>query len=239
MAMPSFDKYSLHARLFPALIVLLPVGFTIACFFPDKFIGWDFLVGLATAGGISIFLEQLARDQGKVKEPILYKMWGGEPTTNLLRHEDSTLDPVTLNRYHQKLNSIVQDVSIPSIEEEQNDSEKADQIYKSCVVYLKENTRDKENFPLIFAENVNYGFRRNLWGMKGTGITVVIISTLIILVYSWVTFSKIETLKPVVLFTLLMDIGLLVIWTMRVTPDWIRTVAYEYAERLLAACDSL
>ena len=46
---------------------------------------------------------------------------------------------------------------------------------------LREATRDTSRFPLVFAENANYGFRRNLWGLRpiGTGVAVVL------LLFSW------------------------------------------------------
>lgn len=34
----------------------------------------------------------------------------------------------------------------------------------------------RQGFDLIFKENVNYGFRRNLWGMKPVEIVVAIVS---------------------------------------------------------------
>ncbi len=40
--------------------------------------------------------------------------------------------------------------------------------------YLRENTRDKEKFGLVYAELIGYGFRRNLWGMKKLGVTLSI-----------------------------------------------------------------
>ena len=75
--LPSFDKYSVHARLVPAFLVLLPLGLSIVSLFPDKFVGWDFIVWLGTSSGLAVLLEQLSRDQGKAKEshPLLTLGW--------------------------------------------------------------------------------------------------------------------------------------------------------------------
>ena len=67
------DKYAFNARIVPALIVLLPMGLSLATLFPSGFAGWDVLVWLGTSAGLAIFLEQLARDSGRRKEPQLYK----------------------------------------------------------------------------------------------------------------------------------------------------------------------
>ena len=95
MAFPTFDKYTVNARLIPALIVLLPIGLSLASLFPKKFLGWDLIVWLGTSSGMAIFLEQLARDKGKSKQSDLFTLWGGEPTTLMLSHRSSKLNPVT------------------------------------------------------------------------------------------------------------------------------------------------
>jgi len=53
---------------------------------------------------------------------------------------------------------------MPMIDDERSEPESADHVYDSSTAFLLEKTRDKKAFPLIFEENCNYGFRRNLWG---------------------------------------------------------------------------
>src|SRR5947208_9959356 len=73
---------------------------------------------------------------------------------------------------------LVRDVKLPTSEEEAADPEGADQRYEACVRFLRNATRDRSTFPLVFAENVNYGFRRNLWGMRSAGIACSAVSAL-------------------------------------------------------------
>ena len=42
---------------------------------------------------------------------------------------------------------------------------------------MRQNTRDIKRFPLLFVENVTYGFRRNLFGLKriGLGINAIVV----------------------------------------------------------------
>jgi len=51
------DKYAFNARIVPALIVLLPIGLSLATLFPNKFAGWDIIVWLGTSAGLAVFLE--------------------------------------------------------------------------------------------------------------------------------------------------------------------------------------
>jgi len=235
MAFTSFDKYSLNARLYPALILFLPIGLSVASFFPEKFTGCDLLVATITTCGLSFFLENLARDQGKKKESELFELWGGKPTTLMLRYKDTALEPVTLERYHKKLESLLS-IKLPSPQEELEVLSKADELYESCVKYLRENTRDWKEYRLIFAENVNYGFRRNLWGIKPAAIVIILLSLLVVCISLYLDLIG---LKMVVIATVLLNIGLLVLWTIRINPEWVKVPAFDYARHLLSACDRI
>lgn len=239
MAILSFDKYIFYARLVPGLIVIFPIGLAIISLFPEKFLGWDILVAIGTSFGMSIYLAELARDKGREKQDKLYSMWGGKPTTVMLRHRDSPFDSITLARYHKKLGELIPEVQLPTYDDENKNTSSADEVYESCVAYLQEHTRDKKQFPLIFAELVSYGLRRNLWGMKSIGIILTLISMAIILWQIYPNFRHFEDVRPVVPIAMILDAILLALWILRVTPKWIKTTADAYALRLLSACDRL
>ena len=158
---PSFDRYTIEARLLPVLVVFLPIGAVVFGLFPVDKLERGVISGLLTSFGFTALLSQLGRHQGKKKEPLLYKIWGGAPTTLMLRYNGSEFNELTLERYHKKLGTMLNS-TIPSPELERVDPIQPDNIYQSFVDFLKEKTRDKKSFPLVFAENINYGFRRNL-----------------------------------------------------------------------------
>lgn len=156
----------------------------------------------------------------------------------MLSHHGSDLDPVTLKRYHRILSGLI-GIDIPSAEDEQSDPERSDNIYRSCISFLKSRTRDKEGFGLIFAENVNYGFRRNLWGMKPYALTFTVLSVCMVLtqvIPYWEDFSGI---KPVAWVALVLDISFLSVWIFHIKPEWIRVTSEAYALQLISACDQL
>lgn len=238
MAFTGFDKYSVNARLIPALIVLLPIGLSLASLFPQKFHGWDVIVWLGTSSGMAIFLEHLARDKGRAKQPYLFSMWGGNPAALELSHRKSKIDPFTLKRYHQRLSGLI-GIEMPSAEDEQSDPGKADNIFESCILFLKSKTRDKEKFGLIFAENVNYGFRRNLWGMKPYALSFSILSTCLVLTQILPNWENLSDVKPVAWIALSADISFLLIWIFHIKPEWILVASEAYSMQLLSACDQL
>ncbi|NQU25654.1 MAG: hypothetical protein HQ567_30575 [Candidatus Nealsonbacteria bacterium] len=231
------DEYEHRARLWPALLVSLPLTLAVISWFPDLS-GMQIVAGFLVYCGFTGLLAQLGRDQGKKKEPWLFQQWGGKPTTQLLRHCSDHLDATTKERYRAVLSAIVPDMSLPTPAEEAADPVKADAKYDSCALFLREKTRDKKAFPLVFAENVNFGFRRNLWGMKPAGIGL---SALAVVVAIIAAIINSENGRPPALATVATVVNglMLVWWVLRINVDWIRIPAFAYAERLLSACDVL
>jgi hypothetical protein len=230
------DRYTLQARLFPALLVILPISLAIAAWFPSKFPGYGFLVGLLSAFGLTVLLAQLGRDLGKKKEPRLYERWGGKPTTQLLRHRNAILDSHTKSRYHQRLSTLVP-IAMPSAADEEKNPAACDEIYNSCTKYLLEKTRDKVKFNLLFSENINYGFRRNLWGMKPAGIMFALLGLLASIVPVIINWN--QNPPPVAMAATVISALMLTWWLIRINKNWVKTAAFAYGERLLACCDVL
>jgi hypothetical protein len=232
------DSYSRRARLEPALIVALPAGLATLAWFPSGLLGWGLMWSLIVYCGGAALLSQVARDRGKNKEDLLYDSWGGKPTTRFLRHRDSA-NKVLLEQRHKRLQEMLPAVKIPTQKDEKSDPTNADQVYETCTVFLIERTRNRERFPLIFEENCNYGFRRNLWGMKPLGIAISAAGTCAVVALLILDWTKGIIPNPIVIMSGLIEIVLLLGWLFWFTPEWVRIAAKAYAERLLAACDTL
>lgn len=229
------DTYTRRARIYPLLIVALPVGVTTLAFFPEGFPSWKALWSLVTwCGGVSL-LAQLGRDRGKQKEGRLFREMGGAPTTRLLRYRDAS-NPVILSHRHRLLSVLFPDLSLPDKNEETADPAAADRVYEACIQLIRGVTRDSKRFPLIFEENCNYGFRRNLWGMKPIGATVAIIGVIVTFVVGYLNG---KVIAPSVITSATINTLLVVIWLFCISPQWVRVPAETYAERLLESIDHL
>jgi len=233
------DEYTRNARVKPAFLVALPMALAVAVLGFKQSATEGTMFGLASSLGFTFLLAQLVRDVGKSKETVLFKKWGGKPTTVMLRHRDTRLNTHTLARYHSRLCSMLPDIKLPSVLHEKEHPTESDEKYASCVDYLLSKTRDKERFQLLFQENINYGFRRNLWALKPIGIVIGLISLAILAVLTRIQARTGTTLwfgniTAVVIVSLL-----LVWWFIRITPNWVRFAADGYAERLLASIDEL
>ncbi|OAF19196.1 hypothetical protein [Bradyrhizobium neotropicale] len=242
-----FDSYARQARLFPGLLMVFPPLMTALAWFPQLVLSnvGTTLLTIAVSCGLLYALGSWARTRGKNIEDALLAQWGGWPTTLKLRHAGS-LDPSTLARYHDFLKNNVPHWQVPTPAEQESDVAKADGVYGSAVKWLKEKTR--KGFPLVEKENAQYGFRRNLLGIRPIGIAVcgfaAIASIAAILAQTtglndtalWAVFSN---QRSEVWAAIAIDLLALIAWFAVVNIEWVRQAADQYADALLAACDQL
>lgn len=234
------DAYNLRARLFPAFLVLAPVGLGVAAWFPLDYQLLGTLGSLGATLGVATLLQQLARDAGKRQGGDLFDQWGGPPSVQLLSYAASGLNRQTLARYHTKLGLLCPELKLPATpEEELARSADARIVYGSANDYLLNNTRDKEKFSLLFEENMNYGFRRNLLGLKSHGVVCVLAGAAACaarLAWDWRTGAAVSEGAA---GYAAVCVVLLVVWLRVINDRWVRRAADAYARRLVACCDQL
>lgn len=247
-ALKLLDPYNRQARLFPALLTLLPPVATALAWMPDlakPSVGGAALTLVATCGGLYL-LSDLARSRGKRLEPQLLTAWGGWPSTRLLRHCDPELSEVAKDRYRGALTAKI-GLSWPTAADELADPGRADETYRSATDWLREQTRGSEHGRLL-AENTRYGFRRNLMGLRSWGIVLCLLalvgSTLGLGVVSdWSATNFIRQIANGDELGKLAAAGLAICalsaWLFGVNEAWVKKAANEYARTLLASCDTL
>jgi hypothetical protein len=234
------DPYVRQARLFPALLVILPIVLLLLVWFPSLWSLWGMLLSAATSCGAILLLSQIGRDRGKQREPELYAAWDGKPSVSLLRHRDTRIAEHTKARYRQFLAHELHDLHLPTLEEERADPHNADGAYESVTAWLLTRTRDIDKFGLLFRENINYGFRRNLWGLKPLGLILSIcaaVANTAVISYQFQTTHEVPTASTIIITAVAWLFPLF--WASVVTPSWVRLPADAYAAQLLAACDTL
>jgi hypothetical protein len=187
-----------------------------------------------------LLLAQLGRDRGKRCEGEFYKSWGGKPSVALLRHGDSRIDDYSKARYRDFIRRRLPALTLPSEADEKSDPAAADKVYESVTAWLLTQTRDTKRFSILFKENIGFGFRRNLWGLKPFGLAISILGASVstaAIVYEAIASGI--TPEPEILIVTGVVWVLTVIWTFAVTPSWVRVPADAYGMQLLAACDTL
>jgi hypothetical protein len=250
-----FDSYSRQARLFPGLLTLFPIILTAIALFPRPVTSsWGAtLVTLGTSCGLLYGLSVLSRSRGKMVETRLLAEWGGWPTTIWLRHRDDNLPSPVRARYHAFFARNVPLFVAPTEQQEAADPKAADAMYASAVKWLQERCRGNA-FLLVEKENAEYGFRRNLRGLKPIGLTACIVALLVSgLAILWrnetllpafesmsakPVLAALSAVKPAALGAICVDIAAIVGWIALVRDGWVRGAGNQYARALLARCDT-
>lgn len=233
------DMYTMRARWTPAVLAGAPAfAFVFALIAGGNFSAVKLI---ASAGLLVLFiaLSDFARRRGKAVEPAVMAATGGNPTTTMLRHGSGVLDAGSLARMHKVLSEAMESPS-PTVEEEQRDPASADAYYARAATWLRENTRDKAKFVLIIEENMTYGFRRNLYGLKriaiGVNIVVLIASAMIIAMTPPLDLDK--NLHQGLLVVMLISIIHGIYFWRGVTLQSVCEASRLYARQLLLATES-
>lgn len=238
------DPYSRKARFQPVVLSLLPIVVAFMLLAPEYQMVWTDVGWLLVGCGGLTFLTQLGRGRGKALEPMLYRAWGGRPSVAMLRHRDTRLSASTKVRYRDFLERTVPGLRLASVDDEKRCPEQADDGYEGATSWLLSQTRDRDKFALLFGENINYGFRRNTWGLKPCALVSGPLSTAMVLVFksdAWngevaAVLSTIDISGCVSIATAITH---MVLFAFLVRRDWVRVAADAYAQQLLASCDTL
>lgn len=181
--MLGLDIYTIKARLFPAILAIAPVIALAFVMIAASWQGFGFPQALLTGSLAALFygFADLARRRGRVAERRLFLSSGGRPFPTVLRHSDPVLDDRSKAYYHAYLGVQIGDEA-PSRLFEQENPALADEYYIRAGRWLLGQTRDQLTFKVLFAENIAYGFRRNLYGLKWPGM---FLNLTVIIVCSW------------------------------------------------------
>jgi hypothetical protein len=243
------DPYDRQARLYPALLCLLPLLALIALLYAPNVSALTGVVTLAVSCGGLFLMTNICREMGKRLEEKLFREWGGKPTTQLLRHRDNLIDSVTKRRYHAFLSTKI-NAAFPDADREKADPANADETYQSGASWLLDHTRPEagKQFGLLFHDNITYGFRRNALGIKPLAIVVAIGCVFWTLakehvlvgaggrVFDW---SALAQLSTAAIASLAVSGVMLLVWAFFFTKTSLRTSALSFAHTLLRTCDTL
>jgi len=226
-----FDSYARRARLAPAALASLPALFLLGggLTSPDQL---ESIVAIGF-GGIGLIICGIVRDRGRAIQDDLWRDQGGFPTLRRLQWARST-DASATGRLHERMGDAV-GMSLPTREEEGANPAAATQRYNEAVAALRELTRAREQFPLVFEENTEYGFRRNSLGIRpyalGVAAVILAVSGVLALVHDgnqaryWLS-SGVSTLA-------------ILWWGLAVGETWARRAGDLYAERLFESLAKL
>jgi hypothetical protein len=233
-----FDAYSIRARLFPAIIAAAPALAALTLLISWETFG---LSNLIASLGLLVMLFAIAdfsRARGRKIESKIYEEQGGIPSITMFRRNDQSIDGSSKERYREFLAGKLK-VAVPSSEEERENQDAADVFYGQCGVWLRQNTRNTNAFPILFGENVTYGFRRNLLGVKNFALLlnalVVAICTLILWRMSWEMSAPLGSKTTVVLIVAAAHAAYMIL---AVNRNAVCDASRAYGRELILSCES-
>jgi hypothetical protein len=234
-----FDAYALRARIFPAIIASAPALAALGLLISWKSFGLSNVVSTIAMVVLLFAIADFARARGRAVEQKLYAEMGGPPSITMFRRSDSTISEDAKERYRSFLAGKLQ-VAAPTGASEQADPASADSFYDQCGIWLRQQTRDTKRFPLVFAENVTYGFRRNLLGVRGIALAlnlaVVAVCLFLLWRQNWAWEGATSARIIVVLLVAALHFAYIVFAVRRAA---VCDAARAYARELILSCEAL
>lgn len=226
------DDYERAARLLPGLLAVAPVAVAIAA------IGlpvapWTAGIGSLVALVAPAVLTKYVRNRGAALEDRLFDSWGAPPTTRLLQPSSGGWDAI---RDARRANvEAATGLRLP-----RSDHPRDRQSYHAAVLALRAKTEDSTRFRRLHAENKNYGFERNLLGIRTEGLALSAVGLLGVFAAGiaavlWNTPWETVTLSV----GFMLDALMLAFWVWWPTEHRVLLAAERYAARLVDAAAEL
>lgn len=237
------DSYEVKARLFPGLLVLLPAILFLALLYGTKSPVVMGLSAVLAACGGPYLLSSFVRTWGLRAQDRLFREWGGQPSTIILRHGDPTLPQQTKLRYHE-LAAKRLGLTMPSDADEERDAAHADQAYAAAADALRPLTNDRRAFPFVFKELVAYGFNRNAHGSRWVGFSVAAITAVATLLHAHALrlqqpYWELSGLDNAHIVVLIAALGFAGLWCAHFTAETVKLAGFSYAKRLWEALEKM
>jgi hypothetical protein len=231
------DLYTWRARIAPAVLASLPLlslGVLVLPLLKDG----DKLWSLASVA-VTTFAALAARRAGNRIQPSLIEAWSGWPTTVRLQYRSAT-SPQEIARRHGHMHRILgADLDLPDADHERADLAGADRIYADAMKRIVPLVRGNPEFRLLNVENRNFGYARNLLGLRPFGLGCAALSLVISAAVAGVlVFTHSAVYATGLLLPALVSLVALALWT-QVDADYVRPSAEAYADRVVEALEGL
>lgn len=235
--MVGLGEYDRKARIYPGLLAIPPISVLVVTLGLKKYPAFA-VAGGVVAGAIGVYVLALVVGYfGKKPEPDLWKSWGGRDTTRLLRLREPSSNPVEQGHWRSALQAVTQ-IELLDADSEAENPTLADQTIEAAVNRILPLGRGDKRYPLAFAENIGYGFERNLWGIRWIGrliATLSLITLAALFVFGPVRVGGTNVSAGALIAGLVVDAFFLLGWITGPSLRRVRFRSDRYARRLFEA----
>lgn len=223
------DRYERKARLLPGLMLAAVPALT-AWAVLQEFTAW--YTAASSAVGVEFLaatlLGHLARARGRGAEDILWKSWGGPPTTRWLRPWDQTCSDQQKVKWRGAIKRMT-GLSLPSSVPQGGSRDDMDRQIGDATRQLRYALRGRPEASILATHNEEYGFARNLYGVRWFWVVLSLAS----LASCGVALAL--GLRPYLGIAVAVAFTIVSILIARELPDYVRRCADRYAESLFAS----
>jgi hypothetical protein len=235
------NAYERRARLVPGVLAVLPFIVLFAVLGLRQIPAVSYAFGLLAVAGVGpVLIVGAVRNFGKAVEQWLWESWGGPPTTAWLRLNAPTKSAAQRESWRKAVET-VSGISLLSLEAERQDAVGADDAIERATERVRKKTRNNEKFELLFFENRNYGYERNIYGIRWAARGISLLSALVLAGYMVWIAPLVD--RPQVSAANVAGLGLciicLFIWFLLPSKKRVKDAADRYANELLHAAVTL
>ena len=195
------DKYIRVARVYPAVLGMLPPCILLAMCMGEWFPQYQTLIGnikwmLCLIGGTALvcmavgyFVRELFKETSKwlFQYPVFKRDETEMPTTKMLLWKNAEISPA----YHKQIAAKIEamfGIKLPSSEEEQADLGMAKKTIAEAVQQIRQNCRGDE---ILRQYNIEFGFCRNYLGAAVWSIILITSIGVVNIFYGWLPWWSI------------------------------------------------
>ena len=232
------DAYDLQARHAPVVFAALPIIVVALALIPSlgdaKFSAGS--IGLLLFVTLPLVAARIARAAERARQDQLFALWGGMPTTAMLRFSDNRLNPQTKKVYRERLARLGRSFPIPDEDEERRDPAGADIKIGAAMDEVRRRAKEKGN-KTVHRENINFGAARNAFGLKPFGLGACVIAAIGLV--AAILLRKPPAATPLDIVVAMAIVTIAATWMFACTADRVRHHAEASALALFEAIEVL
>lgn len=224
------DEYERRARFLPAVLSLLPLTPLVMSVGLDAFglIG-ALLAGTGIAAVLSVGLSHMASACGNRLQRSIWPRWPHDSPTNLwLRPSNTHLSQQQKKLLYDSIKRLTA-LDIEAVREGK-DNQQIELVINDAVARLRNRLWGTKEASRLRIHNIDYGFTRNLTGLRPVWITLAALS----FVVCWVAYFKSVGSLGLAVFSLAAGIIALIL-AYPILPKYTQETANRYAESFLSA----
>ena len=230
MNLSLFDAYNLRARTSVVLFYALPFIFDVIVFCGNGITAVEEIV-------LTVLIFVVVQCSLHLCRPN-HQPFNKNHAAELLM-PDSEIPEITLKRYYRKIAAFEPEFSeFGDVELNKAQGRITTNLCKSVVTWLRAKTRDNKVFRLVYEENINYGFIRNMYNLKWFGIIFNCIALTLLGVFIFT--PCLESSKPSLLLMVLetaAHIMVTIYLIAAITKKKVEASAKRYAKALVETID--